>query len=328
VTEPIPVGRLFETHLTTSDLGRSVAFYRDVIGLPVAFEAPERGAAFFWVGGPGEGMLGLWSLGSAPLALALHAAFRTELEEVLEACARLRSLGVTPLSFFATETDEPSVIGWMPAAAVYCRDPDGHLLEYLAMLDAPPDPGAGIVSWSQWIGGNGDRDPARVRIEHHKGPRSKLRSLFAMAEDSASRLDTYLDAGEVLVAVVDDRVVGHLQLIDAEIKNMAVQPSYRGRGIGRRLVEAAVELVRARDRSTLAVATAAADVDNLRFYQRAGFRLRSVERDAFTPATGYAPQSSPAGIELRDRVWLDLDLGDVRRQERAAGSSSSSRFRK
>ena len=63
------------------------------------------------------------------------------------ACDRL---GVTPLSFFATETAEPSVIGWMPAAAVYFRDPDGHLLEYLAMLDEPARPDVGIVPWSQW----------------------------------------------------------------------------------------------------------------------------------------------------------------------------------
>jgi lactoylglutathione lyase len=57
---------------------------------------------------------------------------------------------VTPLSFFATETNEPSVIGWMPAAAVYFRDPDGHLLEYVAMLDAEPRPDLGILSWSPW----------------------------------------------------------------------------------------------------------------------------------------------------------------------------------
>jgi len=60
------------------------------------------------------------------------------------------SAGVTPLSFFGTETDEPSVIGWMPAAAVYLRDPDGHLLEYLAMLDENPRPERGIVPWSEW----------------------------------------------------------------------------------------------------------------------------------------------------------------------------------
>jgi lactoylglutathione lyase len=151
MTEPVPVAGLFETHLTVSDLPRSVAFYRDIVGLPLALEVPERGAAFFWIAAPGEGLLGLWSMGSAPMGLVLHLAFRASLEDVMDACDRLRSLGVTPLSFFAEETTEPSVIGWMPAAAVYLRDPDGHLLEYLAMLDEQPHPERGIVPWSQWV---------------------------------------------------------------------------------------------------------------------------------------------------------------------------------
>ena len=141
---------IFEAHLTVSDLDRSIAFWRDVIGLPVALEVLERGAAFFWVGGPGESMLGVWSLGSTPMGLSLHIALRTSLEEVLRACDALRSVGVTPLSFFGDETTEPSVIGWMPAAAVFFRDPDGHLIEYLAMLDEPARPERGIVTWSQW----------------------------------------------------------------------------------------------------------------------------------------------------------------------------------
>jgi catechol-2,3-dioxygenase len=40
-----PTG-LFEAHLAVSDLSRAVSFYRDVVGLEVAFEAPERGAVF------------------------------------------------------------------------------------------------------------------------------------------------------------------------------------------------------------------------------------------------------------------------------------------
>ena len=148
--EPIPVSGLFETHLTVSDLDRAVAFYRDVVGLSVAFETPERGAAFLWIGEPGESMLGLWALGSAPVGVSLHIAFKTAIADVLGACDRLRSSGVTPLSFFATETTEPSVIGWMPAVAVYFRDPDGHLLEYLGMLDDPPRADLGILTWSEW----------------------------------------------------------------------------------------------------------------------------------------------------------------------------------
>jgi lactoylglutathione lyase len=150
MVESAPVTGLFETHLTVSDLDRSVIFYRDVVGLAPALEVPERGAAFLWIGPPGGAMLGLWSLGSMPMGLSLHIAFRTSLDGVLGACERLRSMEITPLSFFAQETAEPSVIGWMPAAAVYFRDPDGHLLEYLAMLDGPSRPELGIVPWSQW----------------------------------------------------------------------------------------------------------------------------------------------------------------------------------
>jgi lactoylglutathione lyase len=151
MVEPIHVSALFEAHLTVSDLDRSVAFYRDVVGLQLASRVPEAGAAFLWIGAPGDSMLGLWTHGAAPMSLSLHVAFRTSLGEVLGSTRRLRALGVTPLSFEGAETDEPSVIGWMPAAAVYFRDPDGHLLEYLAMLDAPPDPEQRILPWSEWV---------------------------------------------------------------------------------------------------------------------------------------------------------------------------------
>src|SRR5690349_14628118 len=100
---------LFEAHLTVADLTRSTAFYAHVVGLPLAHEVPERGAAFFWIGGRGRSMLGLWSSGSAPMAMRLHLAVSTSLEDVLAASDRLRAAGVTPLSFFGVETAEPSV---------------------------------------------------------------------------------------------------------------------------------------------------------------------------------------------------------------------------
>src|SRR6478735_10240379 len=162
---------LFETHLTVSDLDRSIAFYRDVVRLPLALVLEERGAAFFWIGGPGQAMLGLWSLGSAPMGLLLHIAFEASLTDVLAACEGLRSSGITPLSFSGDETSEPSVIGWMPAAAVYFRDPDGHMIEYLAMLQEPARAERGIVPWSEWE----TRDPRTetVRVERYVGPRGE-----------------------------------------------------------------------------------------------------------------------------------------------------------
>jgi lactoylglutathione lyase len=302
---------LFETHLTVSELDRSVAFYRDVVGLQLALELPERGAAFFWIGGPGEAMLGLWSIGSAPIGLSLHLALSVSLADVLGAREALRSNAVMPLSFFGSETAEPSVIGWMPAAAVYFRDPDGHLIEYLAMLDEPARAERGIVPWSEWASLGATTEA--VRVELYTGARALLRGLFEEAEDSATELDAYIDAGDVLVATTGDRVIGHLQLIDApadgasEIKNLAVEAAHRGRGIGGMLIEAAIDLTRARGHSTLTVATAAADIGNLRFYQRVGFRMRSIERDAFTRMVGYPARLVVDGIRLQDRVWLDLD---------------------
>ncbi len=161
---PTPDG-LFETHLTVADLDRSIAFYRDVVGLRLALHDPELGAAFFWIGDAGAAMLGLWSAGPAPLGISLHLAFRTSLENVLGAGERLREIGVTPLSFSGQETGEPSVIGWMPAAAIYFRDPDGHLLEYLAMLDDRPDPERRIIGWSEWTA-----ERSRPRVLEPAGP--------------------------------------------------------------------------------------------------------------------------------------------------------------
>ena len=150
MAEPVPVRGLFETHLTVRDVQRSVAFYRDVVGLPVALDLPERNAAFMWIGERGRSMLGLWGIGSSVNSLTLHIAFGVAFDDLLSAPERLRAAGVTPLSFFGEETSEPDVLAWMPAVAVYFEDPDGHLLEYLAMLDEDPRPEAGIVSYSEW----------------------------------------------------------------------------------------------------------------------------------------------------------------------------------
>jgi lactoylglutathione lyase len=39
----------------------------------------------------------------------------------------------------------------MPAASVFFRDPDDHLIEYLALLDEEPRPHLGVIPWSDWI---------------------------------------------------------------------------------------------------------------------------------------------------------------------------------
>lgn len=145
------INGLYETHLTVSDLDRSIDFYRDVVGLELAHRIPERNVAFFWIGGRETSMLGLWSIQSSPMQMKLHIAFRSTLEQVIASLTYLRSNGITPRNGAGTEIDEPIVFPWMPAASVYFHDPDGHSLEYIAILpgqarlDIP-----GMTTLSEW----------------------------------------------------------------------------------------------------------------------------------------------------------------------------------
>jgi lactoylglutathione lyase len=146
----IPIQGLFETHLTVADLKRSMDFYGDTLGIEQATVIPDRRVAFYWIGAPGKAMLGLWETGAAPQRLNLHIAFTVDLNDLLAAPARLREAGVTPLDFSSNPTTEPVVLAWMPAASLYFRDPDGHLLEYLAMLPDTPRPDLGVQTWTNW----------------------------------------------------------------------------------------------------------------------------------------------------------------------------------
>jgi lactoylglutathione lyase len=147
----IRVEGLFEAHITVTDVERSISFYRDVVGLELGIAQAERPAAFFWVGGRGRSMMGIFGAGaSGHLQKSHHVAFQVKLDEVLAAPRRLREAGITPFGGRREPIDEPIVFPWMPAASVFFDDPDGNVLEYIAMLPDPPRPEPGPVSWSAW----------------------------------------------------------------------------------------------------------------------------------------------------------------------------------
>ena len=147
----IPTDGLFEAHLTVSNLDRSIAFYQDVVGLELAHTVPQRHAAFFWIGAPRKSMIGLWSIHSSPMRFRLHIAFAVSLENVIASIDRLREEGITPRDGGGcSPINEPVVISWAPAASVFFDDPDGHSLEYIAVLDDDPRPELGWLPLSSW----------------------------------------------------------------------------------------------------------------------------------------------------------------------------------
>lgn len=142
---------LYETHLPVTDTEVSKNFYVDVVGLEFAHRDLTRDIVFLWAGNNRRSMVGLWGSGTVygRHYHQGHVAFAMSLPELLAAGKRLNARLVETTNFAGESTSEPSVIGWMPSAQLYFSDPDGHALEYIALLDDSPDVGF-IGTLSAW----------------------------------------------------------------------------------------------------------------------------------------------------------------------------------
>ena len=159
-----------------------------------------------------------------------------------------------------------------------------------------------------------NNDRRDTKIQSFGGSRDALLPLFRLADDSEAQIAAYRDDGTVYVARDGDDLIGHVQIVETgpanalEIMSIAVAEERQGQGIGRKLVAAAIDHARAAGASRLSVATATADIANLRFYQLAGFRFYAIVRDAFGPDKGYPPDLMVDGIPLRDQIVLDMQI--------------------
>jgi len=142
---------LFETHIFVEDLARSIDFYSNVLGLIQCHYEEERKIAFFWIGKPKEAMLGIWEKPKAEIDIR-HFAFRCEVDDVLNrSVGFLESNHLKPYNFLNNGGSEPMVFAWMPALAIYFNDPDGHALEFIAILDGEAKPELGVISFDEWL---------------------------------------------------------------------------------------------------------------------------------------------------------------------------------
>ena len=146
---------LYETHIPVADTRISETFYKEVIGLPFAYRAPSRDIVFLWVDEKQKGMVGLWGASTGygrqnAVLTRCHLAFAVSFEQLQRAIVKLNERGIETSGFGGKLTTEPSVIGWMPSAQIYFRDPDEHSLEFIAILPQPPN-ASFVGSYSEWI---------------------------------------------------------------------------------------------------------------------------------------------------------------------------------
>ena len=83
-----------------------------------------------------------------------HISFRVAEARADTMVAWLRARGIEPShpphAPLQGTVDEPIVHGWMPAAAVFFKDPDGHILELIADLSDAPRPDFLYRPLSEW----------------------------------------------------------------------------------------------------------------------------------------------------------------------------------
>lgn len=90
---------IFETHINVNSYIRSAAFYEQLLGIIPLLDDPVRKSKFYWVGQPGEAMLGIRENYPSPLVQRQHFAFRIELEDMLRARTYLEGLGIKAENF-------------------------------------------------------------------------------------------------------------------------------------------------------------------------------------------------------------------------------------
>lgn len=144
---------LFETHVQTNCIKRAAAFYEGILGLEVAFVS-SRHARFYWIGEPGEQMLGVWETDLSPIPVR-HFALQVSLEDLPKLIEKYERKGIRFQNHFRETTNEPSVHCWMPSASIYFQDPDGNSLEFIAKVPGKPNSSGGIIPLSEWMNNSG-----------------------------------------------------------------------------------------------------------------------------------------------------------------------------
>ena len=135
--------------------------------------------------------------------------------------------------------------------------------------------------------------------------------LLVLADESLELVEEYIQRGQCFVAEADHKIIGEYVLLPTrpatvELVNIAVNESWQGRGIGKQLVNHAVQHARMLGYQTIEVGTGNSGFGQLALYQKCGFRMVGIDRDFYV--RHYAEEIYENGIQLRDMVRLSQDL--------------------
>nr|WP_208920913.1 GNAT family N-acetyltransferase [Paenibacillus uliginis] len=146
------------------------------------------------------------------------------------------------------------------------------------------------------------------RLETSESPPMEL---LLLADPSEQLVQEYIHRGQCFVAEREEGIVGVYVLLPTrpdtvELVNVAVEESLHGQGIGKQLVNHAVQSARQLGFTTIEVGTGSTGVGQLALYQKCGFRMIGIDRDFFI--RHYDEEIYENGMRLYDMVRLSQDL--------------------
>ena len=135
--------------------------------------------------------------------------------------------------------------------------------------------------------------------------------LLLEADPSRDRIAEYLPVSSALglflhrelVGIV---VVGSVEPRVYEIHNITVMQAYRNKGLGQRLLEAAIAFARSSGAYRINIGTGNSSLGQLYLYQKVGFRIAGVITDYFVKH--YPEPIVENNLMCRDMIRLTLEL--------------------
>ncbi|WP_418304199.1 GNAT family N-acetyltransferase [Paenibacillus bovis] len=142
--------------------------------------------------------------------------------------------------------------------------------------------------------------------------------LLLSADPSPAIIQDYLSRGQCYIARQDQTIIGVYVLLPTrpktvELVNVAVAESHQKQGIGKQLVQHAIQTAREQHYHTIELGTGNSGVSQLALYQKCGFRIVGVDPDFFV--RHYEEPIYENGIQCRDMIRLMQDLHSVHRLE-------------
>ncbi|MGM0845201.1 MAG: GNAT family N-acetyltransferase [Bacillota bacterium] len=143
-----------------------------------------------------------------------------------------------------------------------------------------------------------------------KTNRKDYLQLLLMADESKEAIEKYIFDGDMFSIYYQNKLAGVILFtaVDEstmELKNFALVPEFRRKGIGKAAIEEGLALYKNQEKKTIIVGTANSSIDNIVFYQKAGFRMYEIKKDFFL---NYPDPITENGISGLDMIMFKIEL--------------------